>query len=294
MKNRMACIVPLFAVLLLTSASRATPLASPPVKSQPSKTQAPLEARSQGVEWEYLVVSFGKAYFAGPLTASGKSGSAKLRAFSEVGLFAQEATSIQGDLDKLGHYGWELVCAVGVIGGDQEFIMKRPFDATRSAKEAALVAEDARRLREEEAARAAQAMQDGLVDLDAVELEAKEQAARDALAARITDAISKLPATPPPAVTITTSGAPPIAQVTLSINYTAALLKEGGKYRASEARDLVRVLVLDLTEKAGLTQDILRADWSKGRVVIGVGVQIEYAGKQHTVYTQYPESYYIQ
>lgn len=64
--------------------------------------------------WEYLVVSRGKVYF---YDESKKQPSSKP--------FSSEATPTQEALDVLGKEGWELVTVVGVIGGDQEFILKR-------------------------------------------------------------------------------------------------------------------------------------------------------------------------
>lgn len=66
-------------------------------------------------EWEYLVVTNGRVYFYG---ATGKQPATKP--------FTDEATGTQSALDKLGAEGWELVAVVGQIGGDQEFILKRP------------------------------------------------------------------------------------------------------------------------------------------------------------------------
>lgn len=66
-------------------------------------------------EWEYLVVSKGKVYFYDPTNKQPESKP-----------FSSEATTTQSALDALGAEGWELVAVVGVIGGDQEFILKRP------------------------------------------------------------------------------------------------------------------------------------------------------------------------
>lgn len=65
-------------------------------------------------EWEYLVVSNGRVYFG--LPSKQASGSIAFR---------DEAVGTQTSLDQLGREGWELVTVVGLIGGDQEFILKR-------------------------------------------------------------------------------------------------------------------------------------------------------------------------
>jgi hypothetical protein len=66
--------------------------------------------------WEYLVVT-SKARFV-------ESGSP--RKVSVVG-FSAEAVDLEASLDGVGMFGWELVTVVGTIGGDQEFIFRRPL-----------------------------------------------------------------------------------------------------------------------------------------------------------------------
>ncbi|MFC2099430.1 hypothetical protein ACFLSF_01175 [Candidatus Bipolaricaulota bacterium] len=62
-----------------------------------------------GQEWEYLVVSPGKVRFA-----------------DSPEYACRAAQSTMAVLDDIGADGWELVTVVGQIGGDQEFIFKRP------------------------------------------------------------------------------------------------------------------------------------------------------------------------
>ena len=85
------------------------------IQQQATASVAPTEVTFAKQEWEYLVVSNGKVYFGG--IASDKQSPTA---------FFQEATSTQSALDILGKQGWELVMVVGAIGGDQEFILKRP------------------------------------------------------------------------------------------------------------------------------------------------------------------------
>jgi hypothetical protein len=47
-----------------------------------------------------------------------------------------EAVSLQQSMDVLGRFGWELVGVVGSAGGDQQLVIKRVFDAQRSAADA--------------------------------------------------------------------------------------------------------------------------------------------------------------
>ena len=129
----------------------------------------------EAVEWEYLVVSYGTTYFANPLTDLSESiaSRSKVVLFSDLGLtLPSEAVSLQRNMDVLGRFGWELVGVVGSIGGDQQLVFKRLFDAERSASEAdrireereALIAEFVAAERESEPPEGA-----SLIDLDAVE-----------------------------------------------------------------------------------------------------------------------------
>ena len=77
--------------------------------------------------WEYLVVTPGKVIWCGeyiffndcpPSTAKPD--------VSEATGFKGEAVELEQLLDRVGQQGWELVSIVGVIGGDQEFVFKRP------------------------------------------------------------------------------------------------------------------------------------------------------------------------
>jgi hypothetical protein len=83
------------------------------------------------IQWEYLVICLGKAYFSEPQ---------KLLAYPEIDFAsAEEATNIQDNLDKLGKYGWEVTNIVGQIGGDQEIVLKRIFNVDRSKEEANVI-----------------------------------------------------------------------------------------------------------------------------------------------------------
>ena len=68
--------------------------------------------------WEYLAVTPGKVYW---------SSTASKAKVSETTVFDGEAVDLEQLLDRLGQQGWELVSIVGQIGGDQEFVFKRPI-----------------------------------------------------------------------------------------------------------------------------------------------------------------------
>lgn len=96
-------------------------------------------AQEQTGEWEYLVVSYGTTYFDNPLPDSDADGAtySKVQLFSDIGVtIPNEAIALQRNVDVLGMFGWEMVTVVGSIGGDQQIVFKRPYDAERSAEEA--------------------------------------------------------------------------------------------------------------------------------------------------------------
>lgn len=84
-------------------------------------------------QWEYMVVSFGKANF-----SQLKS---KTMAYWENGISknAYGDSIYEKDLDILGQNGWEVVSILGAIGGDQQVMLKRPFDSKRTATEKRII-----------------------------------------------------------------------------------------------------------------------------------------------------------
>ena len=77
--------------------------------------------------WEYLIVTPGKVHWCGesPFFNNCAPGTAKADVSAATG-FQGESVKLEQQLSKLGEQGWELVTVVGMIGGDQEFIFKRP------------------------------------------------------------------------------------------------------------------------------------------------------------------------
>jgi hypothetical protein len=91
------------------------------VVSEAGFSQQPQKAQEQ---WEYLVVSYGKTLFSHPAKTTDY--------FPLTHHIASEAVDLQGSLDGLGSLGWELVSIVGAIGGDQQLVLKRKYEPTRS------------------------------------------------------------------------------------------------------------------------------------------------------------------
>lgn len=99
--------------------------------AQTNTQPKPSSYQANEQQWEYLVVSFGKTEFSTP---------EKMLAYKIVGVIdGTESTTLQGKIDILGRFGWELINTVGAIGGDQELIFKRKYDRIRTANEYGLI-----------------------------------------------------------------------------------------------------------------------------------------------------------
>ena len=107
-----------------------------------SKIQDHLNTLVGNEQWEYLIVSYGKTSFSSVSESVG-NGSSKLTAFREFSelLYGSEALSAQEKLDILGRLDWELVSVVGSIGGDQQFVLKRPRNVNRAEIELLVASE---------------------------------------------------------------------------------------------------------------------------------------------------------
>lgn len=195
--------------LLPTAAAQGTSPAATPAKpaAAPAATPAKPQAQTPTIvsstvsgQWEYLVISFGKTFFSSAVDLEAKkTGQSKLMIYGPLGgVIASEALDTQAQVDTLGKYGWELIGVLGAIGGDQQWVFKRPFDAARAATEAAQIRREGAELaaaREkaarEEAAKpaAAPAPITELVNLDAREAEAKRNADNQAVRQRFTAAV---------------------------------------------------------------------------------------------------------
>ena len=103
-----------FSALFIAACSNPPSAVTPTVQSV--QIDQPIQVRELEQEWEYLVVTGGGVYF----NLVGED-----RKQEEIG-FSREANATQDALDILGAQGWELVGIIGAIGGDQEFILKRP------------------------------------------------------------------------------------------------------------------------------------------------------------------------
>ncbi|QQS42214.1 MAG: hypothetical protein IPM63_04520 [Acidobacteriota bacterium] len=258
-----------------------------PVYSQAGKASA------DGETWEYLVVSFGKVYFSNPLTDpdSKSLGRSKLISFSEAGfIVAQEGMSVQRYMDTLGKFGWELVGVVGAIGGDQEMLFKRPYREGRSQKEAELIKKEAELL-----AKARSDLSTGeLVDLDEVERIAARDQHRRSQEDRMRTALSSVTAFQFKIKSLSSSAASPKdsdVRVELVVDGTTNLLRDGNKYRASEAKKLAESAASTVMSAARVTETNTYGGDSSlafylGDVKVSVEVVITVNGKEKVVATK--------
>lgn len=271
-------------------------LAQTPRPAGPAAPRAQATSRGISRQWEYLVVSFGKAYFSDPNREpeTKTAGLSKLVSYSKVGIVsAQEALTVQSQMDTLGRFGWELIGIVGVIGGDQEMVFRRAYDPEQSKTEAALIREEGERLlavRREVIADLAQA---DFVDLDATERAAAIAQTRQNEEARLRTAIASLnnPAIANVKIVSTALSSDSSAvTVEVTVDGSSELLKEGNRYRSTEARAMANQIATAIYQAAGLKSDY-GSDPSSylshtlGEVKISSSVRVSYQGKQKTVAT---------
>lgn len=252
-------------------------------KSQ-STPVSPSIATNQDIQWEYLVVSYGKTLFGSP---------EKTLAYRSIGLAvtAQEANEIQQSLDILGRFGWEVITIVGSIGGDQQIVMKRRYDKNRVANEGIAILrgrelylkdlidilERGRKIREEsEAANAAARNQPKLIDLDAKEREDKRLKFTAELATAVKSALADVPGVKDPVTSarvIDSDGKYKLVDV--KVDLTDLMLKDGNSYRASEVRNWLNSVLL-----ASLKRSL---NTSGGSIDITASATITFNGKSEKV-----------
>lgn len=219
-------------------------------------------------QWEYLIISFGKTYFSDPneQPESKIRGLSKLLSYSEPGLStseisalgkvtSQEAMAAEKNLDTLGKFGWELVGIVGVIGGDQQMVLKRVYDAEQSKTEANVIRAEGERLLKSQQDAAAELARAELIDLDALEKANAINDTRRTEEARLRTAIETVNNYPFTEIKVVSSASQPadsglVAEVVLDGN--ARLLKEGKNYRTSEAEALAKEAALAIFNAASL------------------------------------------
>lgn len=253
--------------------------------------QTPTRARSNQLQWEYLVVSFGKVYFSNPFTdpESKEIGYSKLLSFSQAGIVtAQEGLSTQRSMDTLGKFGWELGGIIGAIGGDQEMLFKRSYDESRSKQEEELIKQEGENLRkilEAERAKASRsAPPTELVDLDEIDRIEARNANRKTQEDRLRAATASVPNAKAKSILSNSYSATDVdVSATFVIDGTSALLTDGNKYRSGAAKQLAESTLRSVMSAAGVKEDRYSTGttgYILGKVKISVEVAINHGGKE--------------
>lgn len=256
-------------------------------------------------EWEYLVVSYGTTYFSDPLLDPDAANAtfSKVQLFSEIGVtLPQEAVTLQRNIDVLGMFGWEMVTIVGSIGGDQQIVFKRPYDAERSAAEAERIKAERQELIDLYEATSSRSNTDEaterpqLIDLDAVE---RAQATEDRNRrdeGTVRGWIEAAAATGfmlPDLVVVGRARSPdssPEVSVTITLDVTEAALVGPGQYRRSLATTAINNLFETLLTTGFVAPPIYSSFCFSdpvGEASITVNAVIQHGGVTTTVATNY-------
>ena len=275
--------------LLSASMFSQTPRSSPPA-TRPSSV-----SRSNVKPWEYLVVSFGKTYFSDPNAEpeAKTAGLSKLLSYSKIGvLSATEGLLVEKQMDTLGKFGWELIGIVGAIGGDQQMVFRRAYDSEQSKLEAILIGEEGERLLALQREVATQASQAEFIDLDAAEFAAATNENRQREEARLRPAVENLKIYQVVEVKIMSTASTPTdsrVNAQVLIDGSNKLLKEGNKYRTSEAEALAKevaaviAVAADVRSEYGSPESYMA--FALGEVKISVSIRVSFQGKEKVVAT---------
>ncbi len=239
--------------------------------------------------WEYLIVSVGTFSDKEKLTVADKWLG---RRQGSIGFY--QDTSTQNEFDRLGKLGWELIEILPVTVNDQpaipnsKFIFKRKFDAARSEREIEDSKQPANKIKSDLPIKV---KVENLVELDEAEFTNKQNEVADKAKTRLEQAIKNTGISS--IVNLQTRYFKYNKQVSAEvvIDGTSALLKEGNKYRLSEAKKYVRQVATELFNKIGLRQISPNEDFfsensgfrNTGEVFINLSVVINHNGATRNV-----------
>lgn len=252
--------------------------------------QAP---QPQPVQWEYLVVGFGGNASSTIITtekdaAQAKVGFRQVYYGDKVVRYGDNA-SYQAALDDLGKAGWELVSVLPPAEDRPvSYIFKRQFNQGRAQKEAI----ELERLEQEAKAGVTQGTKKvPLVDLDRADVKAADDVIANKAKARLEEAIKNagLAGLVNVRTQYNSNSRETWAEVT--IDGSGILLKDGNKYRTSEAKKYVSEVAAELFKKSGLQQVPGTNKYyfenggvdKRGEIVINLAVFIKYNGRDNYV-----------
>jgi hypothetical protein len=236
--------------------------------------QAPQPAQPQ---WEYLVVAFGGPAGSPIITTEKDAAPAKV-GFRQVYYgdklvrFTDNASS-QAALDELGKAGWEF---------------KRQFNQARSQKE---IAEVAKLEQDAKAGKKTVIRKEPLVDLDRAEVLAADDAVANRAKAKLEEAIKSAGLSSLVSVRTRYDSYSRETWAEVTVDGSGILLKDGNKFRTSEAKKYVGEIAAELFKKSGL-QPVPGTDKyyfengnvdKKGEIVINLAVFVKYNGRDNFV-----------
>ena len=211
---------------------------------------------SDNEKYEYMVVSFGKAQFSDLRS--------KTMAYWEDGISkeALSATSYEKNLDILGEHGWEVVSITGVIGGDQQVILKRNLDIKRSETELKTIDENSKKVidgwldkilaednkKKEAEQPTLEVEKPTLIELDAYEAQVALEKQRNEFENSFSATVNSLTKKP---LSVTYKWNDKENDVTVSIDFdvTNECLIQGNKYRVSKVKEEIKKYIIPLKEK---------------------------------------------
>lgn len=245
-------------------------------------------------QWEYLVVAFGSNAGSTIITTEKDAPKAKVgfrqTYYGDKLVRYVDNINQQAALDELGKAGWELVSVIPntEAPANPTFVFKRQFNSARTQKET----DEVEKL--EKDARAGikpPVKRDPLIDLDRAEVKAADEAIADAAKARLEQAIKNAGLSSLVSVRTQYNSYNRDTWAEVTIDGSAVLLKDGNKYRTSDAKKYAGELAAELFKKSGL-QQVPGTDKyyfengsvdKRGEIVINLAVFIKHNGRDNVV-----------
>lgn len=245
--------------------------------------------------WEYLIITLSTFTDKEDLKVSDKWLG---RRQGKLGFYQDALT--QNEFDRIGKLGWELVGILPVNLNDQpsfsysKFIFKRKSDAARSEREAEELKKLTNELRNSNSINTTNT--ESLIELDQTEIVAQKKEVAVKAESRLEKSLKNVGVNSITSLqTRYYSNNSKQTYAEIIIDGSSALLKDGNKYRLSEAKKYVRQIASELFNKLRLKQVSPNEDFYDeygrfnygGEVFIKVSLVINYNGKSQNVSNGY-------
>jgi hypothetical protein len=244
-------------------------------------------------QWEYLAVSFGGTVSSPIITAEkdavpSKVGFRQVYYGDKLVRYGDNA-NYQAALDELGKAEWELVSVIPPAEDRPvSYVFKRKFDSVRSQKELAEVAkleQDAR------AGKKTVIRKEPLVDLDRADVLAADDAVANRAKAKLEEAIKSAGLSSLVSVRTRYDSYSRETWAEVTVDGSGILLKDGNKFRTSEAKKYVSEIAAELFKKSGLQPVPGTGKYyfengnvdKKGEIVVNLAVFVKYNGRDNFV-----------